>query len=103
MTTETVASEPASTRADPPKVDLSSVKSQKSANSGSRKPRPKRPNYNEIHVKPLPLDVHPLPAFIPHNPLSIVRIAIALLSHSLRTPNSHQVIHQAYFSEDTQS
>ncbi|KAF3039003.1 tRNA splicing endonuclease subunit sen2 [Didymella heteroderae] len=103
MATKTVAAQPASAQAQPPKVDLSSVKSQKSANSGPRKPRPKRPNYNEIHVKPLPLDVHPLPAFIPHNPLSIVRIAIALLSHSLRTPNSHKIVHQAYFSEDTQS
>lgn len=62
-----------------------------------------RPNYNEIHAKPLPLDVYPLPAFIPHNPISIVRIAINLLSHSLWSPNSHKVIHKAYFSPETQS
>ncbi|KAF2629270.1 hypothetical protein BU25DRAFT_409169 [Macroventuria anomochaeta] len=103
MATETVASGPASTQSEPPKIDAAVPNGQKSANSGPRKPRQKRPNYNEIHVKPLPLDVHPLPAFIPHNPLSIVRIAITLLSHSLRTPNSHKIVHKAYYSEDTQS
>lgn len=84
-------------------MDAVASHGQKSASSGPRKPRQKRPNYNEIHVKPLPLDVHPLPAFIPHNPLSIVRIAITLLSHSLRPPTSHNVVHKAYYSEDTQS
>lgn len=103
MATETAAPVPASVQAEPPKVDAAVPNGEKSANSGPRKPRQKRPNYNEIHVKPLPLDVHPLPAFIPHNPLSIVRIAITLLSHSFRTPNSHKVVHNAYFSEDTQS
>ncbi|KAF2125335.1 hypothetical protein P153DRAFT_378806 [Dothidotthia symphoricarpi CBS 119687] len=70
---------------------------------GPRKPRQMRPNYNEIHAKPLPLDVYPLPTFIPHNPISIVRIAVNLLSHSLWSPNSHKVIHKAYFSPETQS
>jgi tRNA-splicing endonuclease subunit Sen2 len=68
-----------------------------------RKPRTKRPNFNEIHAKPLPLEVLPLPAFIPHNPLSIVRIAISLIKHSFRRPLSHTVTHKAYFSAETQS
>lgn len=68
-----------------------------------RKPRQKRPNYNEIHSKPLPLVVYPLPAFIPHNPISLVRIAITLLSQSFWPPSSHHVTHKAYFSEETQS
>ena len=72
-------------------------------NTVGRKPRPKRPNYNEIHAKPLPLEIHPLPAFIPHNPISIVRIAIALLSHSIWPPSSRAAIHKAYFSIETQS
>lgn len=77
---------------------------QETAPSGvPRKPRQKRPNYHEIHAKPLPLDVYPLPAFIPHNPISIVRIAVALLSHSIWRPNSHTVIHKAYYSPETQS
>ncbi|KAF1993979.1 hypothetical protein P154DRAFT_527397 [Amniculicola lignicola CBS 123094] len=70
---------------------------------GPAKPRTKRPNYNEIHRRPLPLNVHPLPAFLPHNPLSIVRIAIAMLSHSLWPPKSQLSIHKAYFSAETQS
>ncbi|KAF2865709.1 hypothetical protein BDV95DRAFT_245980 [Massariosphaeria phaeospora] len=65
--------------------------------------RPKRPNYGEIHSKPLPLEVFPLPAFIPHNPLSIIRIAIAVLSHSIWPPKSHTYIHKAYFSSETES
>jgi tRNA-splicing endonuclease subunit Sen2 len=75
----------------------------KPANGTPRKPRPRRPNFNEIHAKPLPLNVYPLPAFIPHNPISIVRIAVALLSHSVFPPKSHIVVHRAYFSPQTQS
>lgn len=103
MAAETKAPEPASTRAEPPKVDAGASNGHSVAHSGPRKPRPKRPNYNEIHAKPLPLDIHPLPAFIPHNPLSLVRIAITLLSHSLRAPTSHEVTHKAYYSAETQS
>lgn len=77
--------------------------SQKPANGAPRKPRPRRPNFNEIHAKPLPVDVYPLPAFIPHNPISIVRIAISLLSHSVFPPKSHSLVHRAYFSSQTQS
>lgn len=73
------------------------------ADSSPKKPRVKRPNYNEIHAKPLPLEVYPLPTFIPHNPISIVRIAVSLVSHSIRRPSSHVVIHKAYFSPETQS
>lgn len=69
----------------------------------SKRPRHKRPNYNEIHAKPLPLEVFPLPAFIPHNPISIVRIAIALISQSIWPPNHRTAVHQAYFSTETQS
>ncbi|KAI4683523.1 uncharacterized protein J4E88_004699 [Alternaria novae-zelandiae] len=76
---------------------------QEPANGVSRKPRPKRPNYNEIHAKPLPLDVYALPAFIPHNPISIVRLFISLISKSLWSPKSHIVIHRAYYSAETQS
>lgn len=66
-------------------------------------PRPRKPNYALIHSQPLPVQVFPLPAFIPHNPLSIVRIAIAMISHTLWPPSSLPVIHKAYFSADTQS
>lgn len=68
-----------------------------------RKPRQRRPNYNEIHAKPLPLEVYPLPAFIPHNPISIVRIAITLLSQSIWPPSARPAVYKAYFSVETQS
>ncbi|KAF1954099.1 hypothetical protein CC80DRAFT_493949 [Byssothecium circinans] len=74
-----------------------------STDSSCKKPQARRPNFNAIHAKPLPLDVYPLPTFIPHNPISIVRIAISLISHSIWRPNSHIVIHKAYFSPETQS
>ncbi|KAF2826807.1 tRNA-splicing endonuclease-like protein subunit Sen2 [Ophiobolus disseminans] len=82
---------------------VSTQPEEKPANQAPRKPRPRRPNFNEIHAKPIPLNVYPLPAFIPHNPISIVRIAISLLSHSLFPPKSHTVVHRAYFSPETQS
>lgn len=80
----------------------SKIKENGSSNA-VRKPRPRKPNYNEIHSKPLPLEIHPLPAFIPHNPISFVRIAIALLSHSFWPPSSRVTTYKAYFSEETQS
>lgn len=72
-------------------------------NGASRKPRPRRPNYNEIHAKPLPIDVYALPAFVPHNPISIVRLATSLLLQFLWPPKSHQAIHKAYYSLETES
>lgn len=83
--------------------DTQSQPTERSTTTTPRRPRPRRPNYNEIHAKPLPLDVYPLPAFIPHNPISIVRIAVSLISHSFFPPKSHIVVHTAYFSPQTQS
>lgn len=36
--------------------------------------RSKRPDYNLIHARPLPLTITPYPPLIPHNPLSILHI-----------------------------
>ncbi|RMZ68108.1 hypothetical protein GMOD_00004294 [Pyrenophora seminiperda CCB06] len=86
------------------RLDNASQQNQEKASDAAvRKPRPKRPNYHEIHAKPLPLDVYALPAFIPHNPISIIRLAISLLSQSLWPPNSHGVFHVAYYSPETRS
>ena len=52
-------------------------------------PRPPRPNYGRIHSKPFPLDIFPIPQFIPHNPLSLFHIAYVFLSHLLHPPSSH--------------
>lgn len=84
-------------------IDAAAQNQEKATDSVPRKPRQKRPNYHEIHAKPLPLDVYPLPAFIPHNPISIVRIAVALLSSSIWPPKSHTAIHKAIYSPETQS
>jgi tRNA-splicing endonuclease subunit Sen2 len=72
-------------------------------NKRPKAPYVKRPNYAQIHARLLPVDVFPLPAFLPHNPLSIVRIAIALLSHSIWPPKSTAAVHKAYFSTETHS
>ena len=52
-------------------------------------PRIPRPNYGRIHSRPLPVEIFPLPTLLPHNPLSILRIAYVYLSHFLRPPTSH--------------
>ncbi|CZT21483.1 related to tRNA splicing endonuclease SEN2 [Ramularia collo-cygni] len=48
-----------------------------------------RPNYAHIHRQPLPLATHPLPAFHPTNPLSLLRLAYAYISQVLSPPSSH--------------
>ncbi|KAF2091172.1 hypothetical protein K490DRAFT_23249, partial [Saccharata proteae CBS 121410] len=65
-------------------------------------PRPRRPNYAQIHARPLPVAVYPLPAFIPHNPLSLLRIAYAIISQSWSSPPSHRPI-VGYFDVQTRS
>ncbi|KAH7135225.1 hypothetical protein B0J11DRAFT_426112 [Dendryphion nanum] len=87
----------------PSEDTTASTQPNKSTKPTASRYRGPRPNYHKIHAQPLPLGVHPLPAFIPHNPLSIVRIAIALISHSLWPPTSHQSVHVAHFSPETQS
>jgi tRNA-splicing endonuclease subunit Sen2 len=85
------------------KPDGTTLSQGKPADGVRKPPQHRRPNFNEIHAKPIPLDVYPLPAFIPHNPISIVRIAISLLSRSFFPPKSHTIVHKAYFSPETQS
>lgn len=66
--------------------------------------RPRKPNYNQIHSCPLPLDCHPLPAFIPHNPLSLLRIAYVYISQWIWRPSSHpSKACRGVFNTETQS
>ncbi|EEP78953.1 predicted protein [Uncinocarpus reesii 1704] len=67
----------------------------------SRAPRRRRPNYKHIHRFPLPLTVHPLPPLIPHNPLSLISIALSYLTY-LISPPKHE-IYKAYFDAPTSS
>lgn len=68
------------------------------------KQRPKRPNHAKIHAQPLPIVTHPLPAFVPHNPLSLLRIAYLICSQYFYPPASHPPNrHVAYLSYETRS
>ena len=71
-----------------------------------RPPRPKKKgkNYAQIHSKPLPLETHPLPAFHPSNPISLLRLAYTFISHILSPPVSHPAEpYIGYFSPETRS
>lgn len=66
-----------------------------------RPARPPRPNYRHIHRFPLPLNVHPVPPLIPHNPLSLISIALSYLTFLCSPP--HQQVYTAYFDSATSS
>ncbi|KAF2816668.1 tRNA splicing endonuclease SEN2 [Mytilinidion resinicola] len=69
-----------------------------------RTPRPKKPNYAQIHSHPLPLEIYPVPSFIPHNPLSVARIILTVVSQYFWPPSSHLPnLYKGYFSHDTQA
>lgn len=75
-------------------------------NAAPRPPRKKfqKPNYAKIHAKPLPLETFPLPAFIPQSPLSLIRIAAAILQQFLSRPKSHPTTpYVGYFSSESRS
>ncbi|KAJ5908905.1 hypothetical protein N7495_001587 [Penicillium taxi] len=63
--------------------------------------RPARPNYRNIHRYPLPVNVHPIPAVIPHNPLSIISAVLSYLTFLISPPT--QKIQTAYFDLNTSS
>lgn len=63
--------------------------------------RPRRPNYNHIHRNLLPVEVHPLPVLIPHNPLSLIAIILSYLTQVLSPPS--RATCNGYFSSATSS
>lgn len=67
----------------------------------SRPPRPIRPNYKHIHRFPLPLEVSSIPVLIPHNPLSLIAVALSYLTCFI-SPPKHEV-YTAYFCSATSS
>ncbi|KAK5164656.1 tRNA splicing endonuclease subunit sen2 [Saxophila tyrrhenica] len=68
------------------------------------KPKKKGCSFAQIHSKPLPLEIHPLPAFHPSNPISLLRIAYTWISHLLYPPTSHaEEPYVGYFSLETRS
>lgn len=64
--------------------------------------RPRKPNYNHIHRNPLPIEVHPLPVLIPHNPLSLIAIALSYFTYIISPPPPPK-IYRGYFSSVTSS
>lgn len=80
------------------------VPSQSESKQGAprpRAPRAPRPNFKQIYRFPLPINVHPLPPLIPHNPLSIVSVLLSYLTYFIAPP--HQEVYPAYFDADTSS
>lgn len=67
----------------------------------ARASRPPRPNYKHIHRFPLPLNVPSVPPLIPHNPLSIISVALSYLTFLVSPP--HQEVYSAYFDLATSS
>jgi tRNA-splicing endonuclease subunit Sen2 len=81
---------PAATQSEPAKV------------ARPRAPRPPRPNFRQIHQFPLPVNVHHVPPVIPHNPLSLISVALSYLTF-LISPPRRQEVHSAYFDKATSS
>lgn len=97
MASNTIPS-PASETAAPGKSDSSQ---KNNAASPARRSRPPRPNYRHIHRFPFPVEVHPLPPLIPHNPLSLVSVLLSYLTYFISPP--HQEVYSAYFDSATSS
>lgn len=66
-----------------------------------RAPRPPRPNFRQIHQFPLPVNVHHVPPVIPHNPLSLISVALSYLTFLISPPR--QEVYSAYFDQATSS
>lgn len=66
--------------------------------------RPSRPNYKQIHAHPLPINIFPLPPLIPHNPLSVLQIALIYFFQLVVPPSSHPLkLYQGCFTSETRS
>ncbi|KAH8805783.1 hypothetical protein F5884DRAFT_800586 [Xylogone sp. PMI_703] len=71
-------------------------------------PRSKGPSkaqqLNKLYTLPAPLRTFPLPAFVPHNPVSLFHLLYAWVSQAIRRPSSHfDILYQAWFSPETRS
>ncbi|TID23027.1 tRNA intron endonuclease catalytic C-terminal domain containing protein [Venturia nashicola] len=84
-------------------VDMNGTATATSAATAIKTPRPKRPNYHQLHARPMPLSVYPVPNFIPSNPLSLFRIAYLVLHDWISPPSPRATIYSGYFSMATQS
>lgn len=70
----------------------------------SRPPRNRRPHPNEIYAHPLPLTIYPSPAFIAHNPLSVLQVLWHSVSLWWSQASSHPAVrYKARLSVESQS
>ncbi|KAK0264957.1 tRNA splicing endonuclease subunit sen2 [Friedmanniomyces endolithicus] len=88
-----------------PGTNINGMKTQEQQTPKKRPPRRKKgANYALSHNKPLPLDIHPLPAFHPSNPISLLRLCYVYIFHILAPPSSHaKSSYIGHFSSDTRS
>ena len=83
-------------------VNVDSETTSSNPEKSARPKTPRRPNLNHIHRNLLPIEIHPLPVLIPHNPLSLLAIALSYLTQVLLPP-SRQPLYNGYFSSSTSS
>jgi tRNA-splicing endonuclease subunit Sen2 len=84
--------------------DTASTHVQDEKSVKAQRPYQVRPNYNKIHSRKMPLEVYPLPTFIPQNPVSYLQIVYYLLQDFISPRQSHPAkSYQGYFSATTRS
>ncbi len=67
-------------------------------------PSAPRPSLGIVYAKPLPLNTYPLPPLVPHNPISILHIALTYIYQIVVPPSSHPIVpYKAYWSPETRS
>ncbi|KAI9744268.1 MAG: tRNA splicing endonuclease subunit sen2 [Claussenomyces sp. TS43310] len=77
-----------------------------SGNGGAAKRRgPTRSQQlNKLYALPAPVRTFPLPAFIPHNPLSLLQIVYTWVTQAVFPPNGHpEILYQGWYSPETRS
>ncbi|KFY22511.1 hypothetical protein V491_02786 [Pseudogymnoascus sp. VKM F-3775] len=84
-------------------VDIASPKNKTAGNGRPRGPT-KAQQINKLYSHPTPLRTFPLPAFVPHNPISLVQILYTWLQQAISPPSSHpQALYKGVFSPELRS
>ena len=73
-------------------------------NYASSTKRHSRAKLAQLHSNPFPIGVYQLPAFLPHNPISIFRLIYALISSFLLSTSSHPApLPTAYLCDESRT
>ncbi|KAL2152200.1 hypothetical protein VTH82DRAFT_5384 [Thermothelomyces myriococcoides] len=82
----------------------STANRQKSGVAAGDRQSPPKPALHQIYALPAPIRTFPLPAFYPNNPISLLHLVYAWLSHVLRPPpREPSVIHIGVWDPETRS